>query len=157
MEVDLWNCLGGLKNRWADIKGFYSAKCSLFLSYLQKTRVWILFLQNMVTAGFYKHDGPYSWIVLVVLILNTFSTYGFIAGNMGLEYFCFQVRFVIYQWNNQRIVGLCIFGKIGYHYFVHQHYYINIYDYLITHFQSNSAADMSTAWHTLVYTLYIRL
>ena len=38
----------------------------------------------MVTAGFYKHDGPYSWIVLVVLILNTFSTYGFIAGNMGL-------------------------------------------------------------------------
>ena len=38
----------------------------------------------MATAGFYKHDGPYSWIVLVVLILNTFSTYGFMAGSVGL-------------------------------------------------------------------------
>ena len=38
----------------------------------------------MTASDFYKHDGAYSWIVLVVLILNTFSTYGFIAGNMGM-------------------------------------------------------------------------
>ena len=38
----------------------------------------------MADTDFYRPDGPYSWIVLALVIVNTFSSYGFIAGNIGV-------------------------------------------------------------------------
>lgn len=38
----------------------------------------------MEVTSFYRPDGPYSWLILVMVILNSLSTYGFMLANLGI-------------------------------------------------------------------------
>ena len=68
----------------SNLKGLISRTCTVHV--LNKPIIHHQILAvNMVSfpAQFFTQDGAYSWVVLVTIILSSFSSIGFLLGTLG--------------------------------------------------------------------------
>ena len=76
------------------------------------------FRANMPSSNFMRRDGPYSWIILVTIVVNSFCSLGWLFGSIGVFADTFPELLGIDEAKGSslgsRIQGICFFTGIYY-------------------------------------------